>query len=388
MPKVSVIVPNYNHAKYLRKRVESVLAQTYQDFELILLDDCSTDESREILREYAGDPRVRLDFNEKNSGTPFKQWNKGVGMARGKYVWIAESDDYAEPAFLERMTAMLEEHEDVAFAFCRSWKVGEDDELQGLADGYLYWMDAEHWAADFVVDGMEECRKYFVICNPVLNASAVVFRKEAYERVGRADERYRVCGDYQVWAAMALEGKIAYFSELANHFRFHQENVRTRTEPGALDVSEYLHVMKWVVEQVAEPETLAGRPRLEELYPKMPAEMSGEERLRAARRTLAEVAGWNLRYNQELPVERMRAYFLDWEFAMVGKEFAMRPPSRWEFFLHRVHFYRRYAAGMNWKQKLVNLGRVAGAPLVGYQKRHWPEQAYSWVAGAINRTLE
>jgi len=122
MPKVSVIVPNYNHAKYLRRRVESILAQTYQDFELILLDDCSTDGSREILREYAGDPRVRLDFNEKNSGTPFKQWNKGVGMARGKYVWIAESDDYAEPAFLERMTAMLEEHEDVAFAFCRSWE--------------------------------------------------------------------------------------------------------------------------------------------------------------------------------------------------------------------------------------------------------------------------
>ena len=405
MATVSVIVPNYNHEKYLRKRVESILAQTYQDFELILLDDGSTDGSREILSAYAEnararqcgvatgrgiipEPRVRVEFNAQNSGTPFKQWNKGVRMARGKYVWIAESDDYADARFLERTVGALEGDTEVTLAFCRSWKVGEDDELLGLTDGYLYWMDASHWTEDFVAEGKEECRKYFVICNPVLNASAVVFRKEVYERVGRVDERYRVCGDYKVWAAMAMEGKIAYLSEPANYFRYHQENVRTRTEPGALDVAEYLHAMRWVVGQVAEAGTLEGRPGLEELYPKMPAEMSGEERLRAAGRTLGEVARWNLRYNREQAKEKMRAYFLDWEFALVGKEFAMRPPNRWRFFLHRAQFYRRYAGGMNWKQKLVNLGRVAGAPVVGYQKRHWPEQAYSWIAAAINRTLE
>ena len=98
-----VIVPNYNHARFLRQRLDSILAQTFQDFELILLDDCSTDESRTILEEYARDPRVRLDFNEVNSGSPFKQWNKGVRFARGKYVWIAESDDYADPRLLEAL---------------------------------------------------------------------------------------------------------------------------------------------------------------------------------------------------------------------------------------------------------------------------------------------
>ena len=96
MPTVSVIVPNYNHARYLRQRIESVLGQTYQDFEVILLDDCSTDESRSVLGEYAKDPRVRIEFNEKNSGSTFKQWNKGVRLARGEYIWIAESDDYAD----------------------------------------------------------------------------------------------------------------------------------------------------------------------------------------------------------------------------------------------------------------------------------------------------
>ncbi len=84
MPTVSVIVPNYNHARFLRQRIDTILAQTFQDFELILLDDCSTDESRTILREYTSDKRVRLEFNEVNSGSPFKQWKKGLEMALRK----------------------------------------------------------------------------------------------------------------------------------------------------------------------------------------------------------------------------------------------------------------------------------------------------------------
>ena len=126
MPKVSVVVPNYNHARFLPKRIESILRQTYQDFELILLDDCSTDDSRTILSQYASDPRVRLEFNQVNSGSTFKQWNKGVRLAQGKYVWIAESDDYAEPRLLERLVAILEADATVAYAYCRSWRVSEE----------------------------------------------------------------------------------------------------------------------------------------------------------------------------------------------------------------------------------------------------------------------
>src|SRR5664280_853615 len=107
------------HARFLRRRIESVLCQTYQDFELILLDDCSSDESRSLLSEYAGDPRVRIKFNEVNSGSPFRQWNKGVGLARGEYVWIAESDDYADERMLERLLTVLEAEPEVVFAYCR-----------------------------------------------------------------------------------------------------------------------------------------------------------------------------------------------------------------------------------------------------------------------------
>src|SRR5215469_11117237 len=224
MPMVSVVVPNYNHAKYLRQRIESVLQQTYQDFELILLDDCSTDNSCEVLERFAGDERVRMEFNQKNSGTPFKQWNKGVRLAQGKYVWIAESDDNADSRFLERMVAILDEQPEVTFAYCRSWEVREDGEPRGFADAYLEPWDSEHWKSDFVVDGRDECRRFFVVATPVPNASAVLFRKRAYEEVGGADETLRLCGDYKLWASLTLRGKIAYSAEPLNYYRAHREN--------------------------------------------------------------------------------------------------------------------------------------------------------------------
>jgi glycosyltransferase involved in cell wall biosynthesis len=134
MSTVSVIIPNYNHARFLPRWIESVLRQTFPDFALILLDECSTDDSRSILSKYADDPRVRIEFSEVNSGSPFKQWNKGVGFARGEYIWIAESDDYADLKFLERLSAALRAEPTTAFAYCRSWRISPDDRANGFVD--------------------------------------------------------------------------------------------------------------------------------------------------------------------------------------------------------------------------------------------------------------
>lgn len=250
MPTVSVIIPNYNHVRYLRQRIDTVLGQTYQDFEVILLDDCSTDESRATLDEYASDPRVRLEFNEKNSGSTFKQWNKGVRLARGKYVWIAESDDYADEMLLERLVAVLDKEAEVTLAYCRSWKISEDDRQDGFGDSYLDYIDPQRWKADFRSNGREECRNYFVRTNPVPNASAVVFRKAIYERVGGADESLRLCGDWKLWAAMSLEGMIAYVGEPLNYYRFHDASVRNKGNRIALNVKEGLEVIRWILNRV------------------------------------------------------------------------------------------------------------------------------------------
>jgi len=251
MPKVSVVVPNYNHARFIRQRIESVLGQTYRDFEVILLDDCSTDESRSIISEYAADSRVRIEFNEKNSGSTFKQWNKGVRLAKGEYVWIAESDDYADKNLLERLVAALDAEPSIAFAYCRSWRVSEENHLDGFADSYL---ERPRWTVDYCVDGREECRNFFVVYNTIPNASAAVFRKAAYELVGGADESLLLCGDWKLWAAMALTGKVAYLGEPLNYFRFHDQSVRD-TSGLTIHALESLQLSRWIMTQITPSET-------------------------------------------------------------------------------------------------------------------------------------
>jgi glycosyltransferase involved in cell wall biosynthesis len=264
MPAVSVIVPNYNHARFLRQRIDTIRAQTFQDFELILLDDRSTDESRSILREYTSDPRVRFEFNDVNSGSTFKQWNKGVHLARGKYVWIAESDDYADPRFLERLVALLEADPKVTIAYCRSWRVSDSQKLDGFADPLLDGPDLLPWSADFCSDGTEECRRHFVLANLVRNASSAVFRRAVYERVGGADENLRLCGDWKLWAAMSLCGSMAYISEPLNYYRLHQGSVWGASRDGALEIAEVLHVVRWVMDH-AEPTDAAREKSCERL---------------------------------------------------------------------------------------------------------------------------
>lgn len=103
-PLVSVIVPNYNHAPYLKERLDSIYQQTYQNIEVILLDDFSSDNSVEVLKQYARKypHNTRLIVNEENSGKVFRQWNKGLSLAKGELIWIAESDDYCDVNFWMR----------------------------------------------------------------------------------------------------------------------------------------------------------------------------------------------------------------------------------------------------------------------------------------------
>jgi glycosyltransferase involved in cell wall biosynthesis len=260
-PIVSVIVPNYNHARFLRRRIETILRQTFRDFELILLDDCSTDESREVLAEFAArDRRVRLEFNETNSGSTFKQWNKGVKLAKGKYIWMAESDDFADERLLGRLVVILDSDPQISFAYCRSWRIDAEDKLDGFEDQHWAFLDAERCGRDFRLTSAEECRDYFLYTTPVQNASAVLFRKETYERIGGADESFKICGDWKCWATMALHGGLAYVSEPLNYYRHHAASVRTTSVRGALDLCESYRVQRWILELA--PLTSAARDKL------------------------------------------------------------------------------------------------------------------------------
>jgi glycosyltransferase involved in cell wall biosynthesis len=204
-PLVSVVVPNYNHARFLERRVASVLEQTVQDLEIILLDDASTDNSTAILDSCRKDPRVRCHFNEANSGSPFAQWNRGIAMATGEFLWIAESDDDAEPRLLEGLLPLFQDGVDVAY--CASRLMGEDGALFGTIPDPSRSPSQSRFAAPFCRSGTDELfDQLAAVCNEIPNASGVLFRLSALRAAGEADASYGLMGDWQYYARILLRG--------------------------------------------------------------------------------------------------------------------------------------------------------------------------------------
>ena len=179
LPLVSVIIPNYNYARFLNARIGSILNQSFQDFELILLDDCSTDNSRDVLECYRNNPHVsHIVFNEQNSGSPFIQWMKGIELARGKYIWIAEADDMAEPAFLERCITYLVSYNSAVVAFSGSFIIDENSKICPKQD-YDRWNKKQLLSQKkhAVYKGSEYIKNNLYWKNYIYNASGTVFKK-------------------------------------------------------------------------------------------------------------------------------------------------------------------------------------------------------------------
>jgi glycosyltransferase involved in cell wall biosynthesis len=182
-PLISIIIPNYNHFNYLVQRLESVFNQTYTNFEVILLDDCSTDNSRAILLEYATNPKVsHCVFNEINSGNTFVQWNKGLSLAKGEYIWVAETDDFCELNFLEELIKPLIADKDIVLSYCQSNRVDENGVVTGTWLNHTEDLDVELFTTDFCMEGNEFVERFLIYKNVIPNASAVLIRQEVLKK--------------------------------------------------------------------------------------------------------------------------------------------------------------------------------------------------------------
>jgi len=224
MPKVSVIVPNYNHEPFLRRRLDSIYGQTYKNIEVILLDDCSSDQSRSLLDKYAADhPEItRTLYNKQNSGSAFRQWAKGIKAATGDLVWIAESDDFCDEHFLEVLVRCFDD-EAVMLAYSKSVFI-DSNEVPRQHEFQTYVNDlkcAEKWNASYVETAHNEVRSALGIKNTIPNASGVVF-KRPIDMPLLDDESWlsmRVAGDWVFYLHIIRGGKIAYSTETTNFFR-------------------------------------------------------------------------------------------------------------------------------------------------------------------------
>lgn len=227
---VSVIIPNYNHALFLEQRIESVLNQTYQDFELILLDDCSTDSSREIIERYRNHPRVsQIVYNSKNSGSVFKQWVKGIEYSKGDYIWIAESDDYASEFFLEETIKVLEQDARFGMVFTDSNTVNTEGEILKTTSSSKKesYDQLEFYHQKINKDNVS----YFLVAELVIeNASSVVFRKETLFTLDFHElVKFVNTGDRFVYIGMAQISTIVYLPQLLNYMRTHEHNTTKKS---------------------------------------------------------------------------------------------------------------------------------------------------------------
>lgn len=207
-------------------RFDSILNQTFKDFELIILDDCSTDDSRYILNQYKNHPCVSyFEINEINSGSPFLQWKKGIEKANGKWIWIAESDDYCSNNLLARL------HENslkdnTVLSYCQSIVVDEKGKEHG---NMLWWTDdleEKRWLNDYVNNGDDEVINYLLFKNTIPNASAVLFKKSAYLLCETAFQQMKFCGDWMLWVNLLKQGNISFCAQELNYFRRHDFTTR------------------------------------------------------------------------------------------------------------------------------------------------------------------
>jgi len=210
--------------------LDSILAQDYEDLEIILLDDASTDDSLTILPSYAQHPQVKtLIANDRNSGNTFLQWQRGLQEATGEYVWIAESDDVAEPTLVSQLVAALE-REQAVLAFCHSqWIDSEGKSIPRSKDS--------RWDRDFSMEGEAFVRQFLLGYTTICNASAVLFRREAAALIDMTQvSRFRASGDRLFWIQTALQGRVAYVAQTLNRFRQHTRKVSGSAESQGLNM--------------------------------------------------------------------------------------------------------------------------------------------------------
>ncbi len=237
-PLVSIILPNYNHERYLPDRINSILEQTFQDVELIILDDCSTDNSRKVIEQYRNHPKVtHIVYNTQNGGTSYKQWKKGITYAKGELIWIAESDDLANMHFLEYLTPHFEDPK-VVLAF----------------SGIQYFTDKIIKVpllskSDYVrYDSKSFVSKNMMLQNGIPNASMVLFRKATYESLETEKNdwaKMKLAGDWLLWSYLASKGDIVEALSILDFCRRHEGCATNRFRKLGCDLIEGVKVLNF-----------------------------------------------------------------------------------------------------------------------------------------------
>ena len=236
-PLVSVIIPNYNHARYLDERIQSVLNQTYQNFELIILDDKSTDNSVEVINKYKDNPHItNIVVNKENSGLTFKQWHKGFELAKGELVWIAESDDKCEKELLSTLIEFFEKDPDCVLAYTESIMF-KDDGTQ---------LNSYQERNSEMLTGREFISTRMSWTCAIVNASSALFRKSVAMSIDKQYTEFHGAGDRLFWIEIAENGNVGIDYHPLNFFRIHDNNSTKRHYDEGINQKEDFKILNYI----------------------------------------------------------------------------------------------------------------------------------------------
>lgn len=212
MAKVSVCVPTYNTARYIGETIESILAQTFGDFELVVCDNASTDGTDAVCAKVT-DPRFRYERFEEFVGQA-ANWNRALGLARSEYVILLHSDDTILPRFLERTVAALESNPDAVLAHCAVELIDGEGKVTGLKK-----IDLEDR-----VDSGDRLARRLLLEGCVVCPAGVLVRRSAFEAAGAFTDRIVWGVDWHMWTRLALRGRVVYLAKPLARYRTHSTN--------------------------------------------------------------------------------------------------------------------------------------------------------------------
>ena len=238
MPKVSIITASYNYAKYIGKTIESVINQTFSDWEMLVVDDGSKDNSVDVINEYVQkDNRVKLltHYNNENKGL-VETLKSGISNAQGEYIVFLESDDYIREDYLEKKLKTFEKYTDVGFVYNDIKTFGAE---QTLKRKLYFWLINHHWKTHNYPHDISEM---LYLRNYVPTFSCVMLKKELLSNLNW-ESPDKACIDLWLWAQISQKTKFYYIQDKITFWRLHNDSYlnTSRVNYQILDFYENLY---------------------------------------------------------------------------------------------------------------------------------------------------
>ena len=228
MPKVSVIIPSYNCAQYITDAVDCVLAQTYQDFEIVVVDDGSTDHTKDALQPYMN--RIQYIY-QKNKGLPGAR-NTGIKASNGEWITLLDADDLWDTHKLECEMKVMEDHPDVKFAFSDARLFNNEGVLMPsvmLQPNQYSSRTIKHSISHFQTDDgnvlVRNLLDELVFDGNPMMVACVIIKKEVFDHVGLFNEKFNMAEDHEMWLRICLHYDTLYLNKVLASYRVNDQGI-------------------------------------------------------------------------------------------------------------------------------------------------------------------